>query len=120
DLGERERRGPVHRGRDLVSWTVLTTEGAAKSVVVLVLWGVPAIQGEVDATAERQDVVDDHNLLVMDGAGGPGPVDSQAQSPAAEPIHNRHGRDAVPHAVEDRQQAEVGLQHVNIEGRSSP
>ena len=112
-FSERPRRRPVDRDGDLVARRVVAAQYPPQSVVVPVLAGVPSFGGEVDATAERDRVVDDQDLLVVHRSGGVRAVHREVQPPAAEPVHQRDRRDAVPEVVERRQQSQVGLQEMD-------
>jgi hypothetical protein len=91
-------------------------ERATQSVLVEVFGGVPPVDGEVDAAAERHRVVDHDDLLVVHGPRGVRPVDGEVHPLAAEPVHHRDGGDASPQALERGQQPQVGSQDVHLEG----
>ena len=81
---------------------------------------IPPVEREVDATAERHGVVDDHDLLVMDGAGRMGAVNGEVDPFAADLIHQRYRGDPVPDPIKGRQQPQIGSQQVNVESRPFP
>jgi hypothetical protein len=83
-----------------------------------VFGSVPPVDGEVDAAAECDLVVDHHDLLVMNGTRRVRAVDGEVHALTAEQVHHRHGGHAVPQALEGRQQSQVRLQHVDREARS--
>ena len=79
-LGERAGCFVVDEGRDLVTRAVRLPCSGPAWVAGGVHPGVPAPEREVDATAERDRVVDDHELLVVHRSGGVGAVDLEMHS----------------------------------------
>jgi hypothetical protein len=88
--------------------------------LVLVRGCIPSFGGEVDTTAERHRIVDDNDLLVVDGADRMCAVDGELYSPAADLIQKRHGREPGPKAVKRREQTQIGPQQIGLESRPLP
>ncbi len=73
-------------------------------VVAQVLTGVPASEGEVDAAAERDGVIDDDDLLMVDRSGRVGPVDFEMHSARGDSVEQADRGDTEPESVEGGQQ----------------
>jgi len=72
------------------------------------------IDGQVDAPAERDIVVDHHDLLVVHRPGGARAVHREMDAPRGDLVDQRHRGDAEPEPVQRRQQPQVGLQQIHV------
>ena len=86
EIAQRARRRPADDRHGLVPRLADDAGRQASARVVIKMLGrVPAVGGDVAAAAEGQLIVDDHHLLVMTGADGPGRIQPELDHALAEP-----------------------------------
>jgi len=82
--------------------------------------GVPASDRQVDAAAESNRIIDDHDLLVVHGTRRVHSVHREMHSGRGELVEQTYRCNAEPEPVESWQQAKVGLQQVHVEFATFP
>ena len=109
-LAECARGRTVDRCRNVMSRSIAAAQRPTPVALMPMRTGVPSADSEIDTTAERNFIVNDHDLLVMDRAGRMGAVDGEVHSLAADLIHKRHRGEPEPDAVECGKEAQIGFE----------
>ena len=92
-LAEARRRGPVDHGLHLVIRAVRLAAGDPRGFLDPMRARVPSVAGQIDAAAERELIVNDHDLLMVAAADRMAVVEAESHaarhSPAESPSRER-------------------------------
>ena len=112
-VAEHARRLAVDRDHHVVEGRIRPVGRHATRLVGSMLRRVPALAGQVDASAKRDRIVDDDDLLVMRAAGRMRVVELQVHAPMRFPAPSpSHGRRRF--AIRRVDHREVPVEHVDV------